>query len=115
MNNRLATFLGIAVLVLAICFGGYFAFIRPAKSVVDRVLDVPGAITDKAVSLGQRGLDRADDAFASIFQSKVSIVTSASVCDATPIAELAVLKRNIREIIDYSKTDFYSTKRIIAE
>jgi hypothetical protein len=115
MNNRLATFIGISLLVLAISFGIYLNIIRPAQSVANRVIDAPGAVADRVIGLGKHGMDRAADAFTAIFQSKVSIVTSATLCDATPIAELAVLRRNVREFIDYSRTDWGSTKRIIAE
>ena len=60
-------------------------------------------------------MDKVAGAFTSIFQSQVNVVASSTVCDATPIAELAVLQRNIREIVDYSKTDLGSTKHMIAE
>jgi hypothetical protein len=115
MNNRLATFIGISVLVLAISFAIYLTIIRPAQSVANRVLNAPGAVTDKVIGLGKHGMDKAAEAFAAVFQSKVSVVASSTVCDATPIAELAVVRRNVREIIDYSRTDWGSTKRIIAE
>ena len=108
-------FRSLSVLVLAISFGVYLTVIRPAQSVANRVIDAPGAITDKVISLGKHGVDKAADAFTAIFQSKVNVVTSSTVCDATPIAELAVLRRNVREFIDYSRTDWGSTKRIIAE
>lgn len=115
MNNRLATFIGISLLVLAISFAIYLTIIRPAQSVANRVLNAPGAVTDKVIGLGKHGMDKAAEAFAAVFQSKVSVVASSTVCDATPIAELAILRRNVREIIDYSRTDWGSTKRIIAE
>ena len=60
-------------------------------------------------------MNKVSEAFTAIFQSRVNVVASSTVCDATPIAELAVLQRNIREIVDYSKTDLGSNKRIIAE
>jgi hypothetical protein len=115
MKHSLQVLIGISLLVLAIAFAIHLTIIKPAKE-----------LGEEAIHAGERtahhGIDKAADLitqipeiFATVFQAQVNVSTSSSICDATPIAELAVLKRNIREIIDYSNTDYYSTKRIVAE
>jgi hypothetical protein len=115
MNKILSVFVGLALLALAIGFVIYLNMTRP----VEKGAEAAGAFVshgvDRATDLGKYGMSRAADAFKSIFQSQVTVTASSTVCDATPIAELAVLRRNIREIVDYSRTDLGSNKRIIAE
>ena len=115
MNRILSFFIGLSLLALAIGFVIYLNMTRP----VEKGAEAAGAFVthgvDRAADLGKYGMSRAADAFKSIFQSQVNVTASSTVCDATPIAELAVLKRNIREIVDYSRTDLGSNKRIIAE
>ncbi len=115
VNKILSVFIGLSLLALTIGFVIYLNMTRP----VEKGAAAAGAFVshgvDRAADLGKYGMSRAADAFKSIFQSQVNVTASSTVCDATPVAELAVLKRNIREIVDYSKTDLGSNKRIIAE
>ena len=111
MSRGLQILIGLSLLVLAVASSVYLIFVRPVE---------------KAIQAGERtaihGIDKSTEVLgkipgiiAKVFQSRVNISTSATICDATPIAELAVLQRNIREVIDYQNTDYYSTKRIVAE
>jgi hypothetical protein len=111
MNKTLSIFVGIALLIVALALAAYLVIIRPFSRVVEKTVAVPGKIAEQVFDFGKLGIE----AFKTIFQSQVTVTSSTTVCDATPIAELAVLQRNIREIIDYQKTDLYSTKRIIAD
>jgi hypothetical protein len=111
MNKILAIFIGIALLIVAAAIAIHLAVVRPVTAVAEKAVEAPGKIVEKVFDFGKHGID----AFKAIFQSQVNVVSSTTVCDATPIAELAVLQRNICEIIDYKKTDLHSTKRIIAE
>lgn len=115
MNKILSFFIGLSLLALAIGFVIYLNMARPAEQGAAAVGKFAGQSVDKAAELGEHGIDRAADAFRAIFQSQVNITASSTVCDATPIAELAVLRRNIHEIVDYSRTELGSKKRIIAE
>jgi len=111
MNKTLTIFLGIALVMMALALAIHLTVVRPVARVVEKTIEAPGKIVGQVFDFGRQGMD----AFKAIFQSQVSVTSSTVVCDATPIAELAVLQRNIREIIDYQKTDLHSTKRIIAE
>ena len=111
MNKTLTIFIGIALLVVAAALAIHLAVVRPVTRVAEKAVEVPGKIVAQVFDFGKQGID----AFKAIFQSQVNVVSTTTVCDATPIAELAVLQRNICEIIDYKKTDLHSTKRIIAE
>ena len=111
MNKTLTVFIGIALLIVAAAIAIHLAVVRPVARVAEKAVDVPGKIVEQVFDFGKHGID----AFKAIFQSQVNVVSTTTVCDATPIAELAVLQRNICEIIDYKKTDLHSTKRIIAE
>lgn len=111
MNKTLSIFIGIALLIVAAALAFHLALVRPVTRVAEKTIEAPGKIVDRAFDFGKQGIG----VFKTIFQSQVSVVSSTTVCDATPIAELAVLQRNIREIVDYRKTDLYSTKRIIAD
>jgi hypothetical protein len=115
MNKILSFFIGLSLLALVIGVVIYLNMARP----VQKGFEAAGAFAthgvDKVAELGKYGMGRAAEAFTAIFQSQVNVVASSTVCDATPIAELAVLQRNVREIVDYSKTDLGSNKRIIAE
>jgi len=111
MNKTLTIFIGTALLIVVGAMAIYLAVVRPVTIVAVKALEAPGKIVEQVFDFGKQGID----AFKAIFQSRVNVVSSTTVCDATPIAELAVLQRNVREIIDYKKTDLHSTKRIIAE
>lgn len=111
MNKTVSIFIGIALLIVAGAIAIHLAVVRPVAVVAEKAVEAPGKIVEQVFDFGRHGID----AFKAIFQSQVNVVSSTTVCDATPIAELAVLRRNIREIIDYKKTDLHSTKRIIAE
>lgn len=115
MNKILSVFVGLSLLALTIGFVVYLNLARPVQKGAAAAGAFAGHTVDKAAELGEYGMSKAADAFKAIFQSQVNVVASSTVCDATPIAELAVLKRNIREIVDYSNTDLGSNKRIIAE
>jgi len=115
MKSGLQILIGISLLVLALALAIHLTVTKPAERLGKAAIRA----SEQAVT---HGIDKTADVLTSIpqiiatvFQARVSVSSSASVCDATPIAELAVLKRNIREIVDYSNTDYYSTKRIIAE
>jgi len=111
MNKTLSIFIGIGMLIVAAAIAIHLAVVRPVTVVAEKAVEAPGKIVDRVFDFGKHGIE----AFKAIFQSQVNVVSSTTVCDATPIAELAVLQRNIREIIDYKKTDLHSTKRIIAD
>lgn len=115
MNKILSFFIGLSLLALIVGLVIYMNVTRPALKGVESVGTFASHGVDKVAELGKRGIDKVSEAFTAIFQSQVNVVASSTVCDATPIAELAVLQRNIREIVDYSKTDLGSNKRIIAE
>lgn len=115
MNKILSVFIGLSLLALTMGFVIYLNMARPVEKGAAAVGDFARHSVDTAVGLGKHGIDRAADAFKAIFRSQVNVVASSTVCDATPIAELAVLRRNIREMVDYSRTDLGSNKRIIAE
>ena len=115
MNKILSFFIGLSLLALILGVVVYLNVTRPAEKGVESIGTFASHGVDKAAELGRHGIDRVSAAFTAIFQSQVNVVASSTVCDATPIAELAVLQRNIREIVDYSKTDLGSNKRIIAE
>lgn len=115
MRPGLQILIGISLLVLAVALAIHLTITRPAT-------ELGAAAIHAGQQTVQHGIDKTADvlsaipqAIAAVFQARVNISSSASICDATPIAELAVLKRNIREIVDYSDTDHYSTKRIVAE
>jgi len=111
VNKTLSIFLGIALLIAALALAVHLVLIRPVSRVAEKVVEMPVKIAGQMFDFGRQGVD----AFKAIFQSQVTVTSSTTVCDAMPIAELAVLRRNIREIVDYKKTDLYSTKRIIAD
>jgi hypothetical protein len=111
MNKILAIYVGIALLIVAVAIAVHLAVVRPVTGVMEKTVEAPGKIVGQVFDFGRQGIE----AFKAIFQSQVSVVSSTTVCDATPIAELAVMQRNIREIVDYKKTDLHSTKRIIAD
>jgi hypothetical protein len=115
MNKILSFFAGLSLLALAIGLVLYLNVTRPVQQGMTGAGALARQGANRAAALGKYGLDKAADAFTAIFQSHVSIVSSTTVCDATPIAELAVLQRNLREIVDYSRTDLGSTKHIVAE
>ncbi|HZI32631.1 MAG TPA: DUF4230 domain-containing protein [Candidatus Binatia bacterium] len=115
MNKILSVFIGLSLLALTVGLVIYLNTVRPVEKGAAAAGKFVSQSVDKAAELGKHGIDRAADAFKAIFQSQVNITASSTVCDATPIAELAVLRRNIREIVDYSRTDLGSNKRIIAE
>ena len=111
MNKTLSIFIGIALLIVAAAIAIHLVVVRPVTRVAEKAVEAPGKIVETVFDFVKQGIN----AFKAIFQSQVNVVSSTTVCDATPIAELAVLQRNIREIIDYKKTDLYSTKRLIAD
>ncbi len=115
MNKILSFFIGLSLLALTIGLILYLNVTRPAQKGVESAGSFVSHGMAKVAELGKHGMDKVAEAFTAIFQSQVNVVASSTVCDATPIAELAVLQRNIREIVDYSKTDLGSNKRIIAE
>lgn len=115
MKSGLQILIGVSLLVLALAWAVHLTLTKPAKE-----------LGEAAIRAGERavthGIDKTTDVLAGIpqvlatvLQARVDISSSSSICDAMPIAELAVVKRNIREIVDYSNTDYYSTKRIVAE
>jgi hypothetical protein len=114
MNKILAFFIGLSLLALTIGYAIYLNWAHPIEKTVTVTGEVINHGVDKATELGKYGIDKAADAFTTIFQSQVNIVSSTTVCDATPIAELAILQRNVQEIIDYSTTVHGSNKHIIA-
>jgi len=111
MNKTLAIFLGAALLIMAAAIAFNLAVVRPVTRMAEKTVEAPGGIAGQVFDFGRQGIE----VFKAVFQSQVTMTSSTTVCDATPIAELAVLQRNIREIVDYKKTDLYSTKRIIAD
>jgi hypothetical protein len=111
MNKILSVFIGIALVIAAMALAIHLAVVRPITHVAEKTIEIPVKIVDKVFDFGRQGMD----AFRAVFQSQVSVTSSTTVCDARPIAELAVMQRNIRELVDYKKTDLYSTKRIIAD
>jgi hypothetical protein len=115
MNKILSFFIGLSLLALILGVVLYVNVTRPAEKGVESVGTFASHGVDKMAELGNRGIDKVSEAFMAIFQSQVNVTASSTVCEATPIAELAVLQRNVREIVDYSKTDLGSNKRIIAE
>lgn len=115
MNKILSFFIGLSLLALIVGVVIYLDVTRPAEKGVEAAGSFVSHGVDKVAELGKHGMSKVAEAFTAIFQSRVNVVASSTVCDATPIAELAVLQRNIREIVDYSKTDLGSNKRIIAE
>jgi len=115
MKSSLQILIGVSLLVLALAFAIHLTITKPARELGEAAIHAG----EKAVI---HGIDKSADVIteipqiiATVFQARVNISSSSSICDAAPIAELAVLKRNIREIVDYSNTDYHSTKRIIAE
>ena len=110
-NKTLSIFIGIALLIVAAALAFHLAVVRPVARAVEQSVEVPGKIVDQVFDFGRYGMD----VFRAVFQSQVNVTSSTTICDATPIAELAVLQRNIREIVDYKKTDLHSTKRLIAD
>lgn len=115
MSLTLSIFIGASLLIVAIAFAIRINVTKPLETGIKSATDVPVEIAETVADFGKHAIYRASDAFTAIFQSRINIVSSTTVCDATPIAELAVLQRNIREIINYQNTNFLSTKRIIAE
>ena len=115
MNKILSFFIGLSLLALAMGLVFYLNVTRPTQKGVEAAGTFVSHGLARVAELGRHGMDKVAEAFTAIFQSQVNVVASSTVCDATPIAELAVLQRNIREIVDYSKTDLGSNKRIIAE
>jgi Protein of unknown function (DUF4230) len=111
MNKTLSVFIGIALVIATMALAIHLAVVRPVTRVAEKTIEMPVQIVDKVFDFGRQGMD----AFKAVFQSQVSVTSSTTVCDAMPIAELAVLRRNVRVIVDYQKTDLHSTKRIIAD
>jgi hypothetical protein len=111
MHKTLSIFIGIALLIVVAAIAIHLAVVRPVTVVAEKAVEAPGKAVEQVFDFGKHGID----AFKAVFQSQVNVVSSTTVCDATPIAELAVLQRNFREIVDYKKTDLHSTKRIIAD
>lgn len=111
MKTSLQILIGISILVLALAFAIHLTIIKPGEAVLRAAENTAVHGIDKTADV----ITRIPEIIATVFQSRVNISSSSTICDATPIAELAVLQRNIREITDYSQTDFYSTKRIVAE
>lgn len=111
MNRGLQILLGLSLLVLAIAFAIHLTLVRPVEKAIQAGEHTAIHGIDKSAEV----LGKIPGIIATVFQARVNISTSATICDATPIAELAVLQRNIREIIDYKNTDYYSTKQIVAE
>jgi hypothetical protein len=111
MNKTLSIFIGIALLIVAAAVAVHLAVVRPVARVAEKAVEAPGKIVEQVFDFGKHGID----AFKAVFRSQINVVSSTTVCDATPIAELALVQRNIREIVDYKKTDLHSTKRIIAD
>jgi hypothetical protein len=119
MKHSLQVLIGLSVLVLAIAFAVHLTMTKPVKEVVVHGLDKSA---DVFTNTFHYGVDRFSDVITNVcemvfrsVQPRVSVTASSCVYDASPIAELAVLKRNIREFVIYSRTDYYSTKRIVAE
>jgi Protein of unknown function (DUF4230) len=114
MNRGLQILIGLSILVLAVAFAVHLTFSNPVKETART-----GIQSVKEVTI--HGIDRFADVitncFAEVFHSQVNISSSTTICDATPIAELAVLKRNIREIVVYSNITYYGygAKRIVAD
>lgn len=104
MKNVFPILAGIALLILAVGITVHLTITEPLEKGEG---DTAGLAKD--------AIDKFSDAISTIFQSQVHINSSATVCDATPIAELAVLQRNIRMIVCYTNTALYSTKIIIAD
>jgi hypothetical protein len=115
MNKILSFFVGLSLLALAIGLVIYLNFGRPVNNGVRAAEEVTTNALDKGFKLGERAMEAMANAFVVIFQTRVNIDSHATVCDATAIAELAVLQRNIRETVDYSNTRLLSTKHIVAE
>ncbi len=115
MNKILSFFIGLSLLALTVGVVVYLNVARPVQQGASAIGELASHGVDTVAELGKYGMGKAAEAFNAIFQSQVNVVASSTVCDATPIAELAVLRRNIREIVDYSKTDLGSNKHIIAE
>lgn len=115
MTLTLSVFIGVSLLIVAIAIAIRINITGPAEKTVGKAVDVPVKVAETAADFGKHAIDRASEAFVAIFQSKINVVSSATVCDATSIAELALLQGSVREIIDYSDTKLGSTKRIIAE
>lgn len=115
MKHSLQVLIGLSLLVLAIAFAIHLTITKPAKELGEEVIHAGERTANHGIDKAADVITQLPDIMATVFQAQVNVSTSSSVCDATPIAELAVLRRNIREIIDYSNTDYYSTKRIVAE
>ena len=115
MKHSLQVLIGLSLLVLAIAFAIHLTITKPARELGEEVIHAGERTATHGIDKTADVITQIPEIIATVFQAQVNVSTSASVCDATPIAELAVLQRNIREIIDYSNTDYYSTKRIVAE
>jgi hypothetical protein len=115
MKHSLRVLIGLSLLVLAIAFAIHLTITKPAKELGEEAIRAGEHTAIHGIDKTADVIAQIPDIIATVFQAQVNISTSTSMCDATPIAELAVLKRNIREIVDYSNTDHYSTKRIVAE
>ncbi|HUC84727.1 MAG TPA: DUF4230 domain-containing protein [Candidatus Acidoferrales bacterium] len=115
MKSSLQILIGIALLILAVALAIHLTITQPAKELGEAVIHAGEQTVTHGIDKTADVLNEIPQVIATVFQARVNISSSASICDATPIAELAVLKRNIREIVDYSNTDYYSTKRIVAE
>jgi hypothetical protein len=115
MKTSLQILIGVSLLILAIAFAIHLTITGPTKELGEAAIHAGEQTVVHGIDKTSDLLAQIPQIIATVFQARVNISGSASVCDATPIAELAVLKRNIREIVDYSNTDYYSTKRIIAE
>ena len=119
MKHSLQVLIGISVLVLAIAFAIHLTITKPARELGEEVIHAGERTATHGIDKTADIITQIPEILATVFQAQVNVSTSASVCDATPIAELAVLQRNIREIIDYSgyrllqhQADCGSTKRL---
>jgi hypothetical protein len=112
VKNAFPILAGIALLIVAIGITVHLTITEP----IEKAADVPVKLGQGAANFTKYVMDKAAGAFTSIFQSQVHINSTTTVCDATPIAELAILKRNITTVVCYTNIGSYdSTKIIIAQ
>ena len=82
MNKTLSIFIGFALLIVAAAIAIHLAVVRPVTVVAEKAVEAPGKIVEQVFDFGKHGIE----AFKAIFQSQVNVVSSTTVCDATPIA-----------------------------
>jgi hypothetical protein len=115
MRPALQILIGISLLILAVAFAIHLTITKPATELGEAAINAGERTVTHGINKTADVITGIPQIIARVFQARVNVSSSTTVCDATPIAEFAVLRRNIREIVDYANTDYYSTKRIVAE